>query len=128
MDARLAEGIVRKWQSVKSEALGRDHCLEKLPQVLDGKMLEIWTERARQIAGRGWFWNYTLVDVNIDSVTGSLDGRRAMVEVTLEESAQLTDEVSPENNDSYNRTYTTRYEMMCSTSGWKITEGAVIES
>ncbi|KAL9275815.1 accumulation and replication of chloroplasts 6, chloroplastic-like protein, partial [Drosera capensis] len=128
MDARLADGIVRKWQSVKSEALGRDHCLEKLPQVLDGKMLEIWTERARQIAERGWFWNYTLVDLNIDSVTVSQDGRRAMVEATLEESAQLTDEVSPENNDSYNRTYTTRYEMMCSTSGWKITEGAVIES
>ena len=33
MDARLAENLVRKWQAVKSLALGSDHCLEKLSEV-----------------------------------------------------------------------------------------------
>lgn len=33
MDARFAENLVRKWQIVKSLALGSDHCLEKLSEV-----------------------------------------------------------------------------------------------
>ncbi|PKI77402.1 hypothetical protein CRG98_002175 [Punica granatum] len=126
MDARLAESLVRKWQVIKSQALGPDHCLEKLPEVLDGQMLKIWTDRAAEIAQNGWFWDYTLLNLGIDSVTLSLDGRRATVEVTLEESARLTDVKNPERNDSYSRTYTTRYEMSCADSGWKITEGAVL--
>lgn len=91
-------------------------------------MLKAWSDRAAEIAGRGWFWNYTLVNLSIDSVTVSVDGRRAIVETTLEESAQLTDIDHPEHNDSYNTTYTTRYEMSCAKSGWKIVEGAVLKS
>lgn len=33
MDARFAEGLVRKWQNIKSQALGPDHCLQELPEV-----------------------------------------------------------------------------------------------
>ncbi|KAI3464880.1 hypothetical protein Pfo_021543 [Paulownia fortunei] len=128
MDARFAENLVRKWQSVKSLALGPDHCLGKLSEVLDGQMLKIWTDRAMEIAQHGWFWDYQLLNLNIDSVTVSIDGRRAIVEATLEESAQLTDIAHPEHNDSYSTTYTTRYEMSFAKSGWKIVEGAVLKS
>lgn len=128
MDVRLAEGLVRKWQNIKSRALGCNHCSESLSEVLDGQMLRIWADRAMEIANHGWSWDYSLSNLNIDSVTISLDGRRAIVEATLEESAQLTDASHPENNDSYNTTYTTRYEMTYSASGWKITEGAVLKS
>lgn len=33
MDARFAETLVRKWQNVKSQALGPDHYVSKLPEV-----------------------------------------------------------------------------------------------
>lgn len=33
MDARLAESIVRKWQNIKSQSLGTDHCLNRLSEV-----------------------------------------------------------------------------------------------
>lgn len=128
MDARFAETLVRKWQNVKSQALGPDHCLIKLPEVLEGRMLKIWTDRAAEIAQHGWFWQYTLLGVTIDSVIVSLDGRRATVEATIQEAAKLTDNAHPEHNDSYSTTYTTRYEMAFSTSGWRITEGAVLKS
>ncbi|KZV48514.1 protein ACCUMULATION AND REPLICATION OF CHLOROPLASTS 6, chloroplastic [Dorcoceras hygrometricum] len=128
MDARFAESLVRKWQSIKSLALGPDHNLGKLTEVLDGQMLKIWTERATEIAQHGWFWNYRLLNLNIDSVTVSVDGKRATVEATLEESAQLTDDAHPERNDSYDTTYTTRYELSCSDSGWKIIGGGVLKS
>ena len=91
-------------------------------------MLKIWTDRAMEFAQHGWFWDYQLLSLNIDSVTVSVDGRRAIVEATLEESAQLTDGAHPEHNDSYNTTYTTRYEMSFAKSGWKIVEGAVLKS
>ncbi|GMH23403.1 hypothetical protein Nepgr_025246 [Nepenthes gracilis] len=128
MDARLAEALVLKWQNVKSQALGRDHVIEKLHEVLDGKMLKLWTKRATEIADRGWFWDYDLSGVTIDCVTVTQDGLRAVVEVTLEESAQLTDVTYPEHDDSYDRTYTMRYEMSYTLAGWKITDGVVLES
>jgi len=33
MDARVAEALVRKWQSIKSQAFGPDHCLGRLHEV-----------------------------------------------------------------------------------------------
>ncbi|KAK8551799.1 hypothetical protein V6N13_120233 [Hibiscus sabdariffa] len=128
MDARIAEGIVRKWQHIKSEVFGPDHCLDKLPEVLDGQMLKTWTDRAAEIARLGWIYEYSLLNMAIDSVTLSLDGQRAVVEATLEESTRLTDVHHQENNASNVQSYTTRYEMTCSKSGWKITEGSVYKS
>ncbi|KAL0928169.1 hypothetical protein M5K25_000038 [Dendrobium thyrsiflorum] len=127
MDARLAESLVRKWQNIKSQALGPDHHLEELPTVLEGRMLKIWKDRASEVAQQAWFWEYTLQDLTIDSLTISLDGRRAVVEATINEAARLIDTAQPEPKDSYNTTYTTRYEMACLESGWKITEGAVLK-
>lgn len=91
-------------------------------------MLKIWTDRAIEISELGWFYDYTLSNLTIDSVTVSFDGRRATVEATLEESARLIDVDHPEHNDSNQKTYTTRYELSYLTSGWKITKGAVLES
>ncbi|KAL7175243.1 hypothetical protein ACSBR2_028947 [Camellia fascicularis] len=34
MDAKFAEGLVQKWQNIKSQALGPDHCLGKLSEKL----------------------------------------------------------------------------------------------
>ncbi|XP_057424144.1 protein ACCUMULATION AND REPLICATION OF CHLOROPLASTS 6, chloroplastic [Lotus japonicus] len=128
MNARVAEALVRKWQNIKSQAFGPDHCLGRLQEVLDGEMLKIWTDRAAEIAERGWSYDYTLEDLNIDSVTISQNGRRAVVETTLSESAHLTAVGHPQHDASNSRTYTTRYEMSFSGSGWKIVEGAVLES
>uniref|UniRef100_A0ACD5VAL3 Uncharacterized protein n=1 Tax=Avena sativa TaxID=4498 RepID=A0ACD5VAL3_AVESA len=129
MDAKLAEDIVRKWQSIKSKALGSDHSVASLQEVLDGNMLKVWTDRAAEIERHGWFWDYTLSDVAIDSITISQDRRRATVEATIEEAGRLTDVTDSKNNDSYDTKYTTRYEMaFTKPGGWKITEGAVLKS
>lgn len=126
MDARFAEVIVRKWQEIKSQALGPGHYIGKLPEILDGQMLKIWTDRAADIGQRGWVYDCSLLDLTIDSVTVSIDGQHAIVEATLEESVYLTDAAHPENNNSKIKTYTTRYEISRSSSGWKITEGAMM--
>jgi hypothetical protein len=92
-------------------------------------MLKVWSDRATEIERHGWFWEYKLSDVAVDSVTVSADGRRATVEATIEEVGQLTDAADPKNNDSYDTKYTARYEMAHSRpGGWRITEGAVLKS
>ncbi|CAA6656375.1 unnamed protein product [Spirodela intermedia] len=127
MDVRLAEDLVRQWQSTKSQALGPHHSLEKLSEVLDGEMLKVWAERASEIAGNGWFWEYELLGLSIDSVTVSLDGRRAVVEATLDEASRLTDPSRPEHNDSTRAAYSVRYAMSyAAPAGWRITHGAVL--
>ncbi|GAV72466.1 DUF4101 domain-containing protein [Cephalotus follicularis] len=128
MDARLAEDMVRKWQNIKSEAFGPGHCLGNFREVLDGQMLKTWKDKAAEIAQLGWVYDYSLLDLTIDSVTLSLDGQRSQVEATVKESIRLTDEGHPENNASDIRTYTTRYEMSRCKSGWKIIEGSVLQS
>jgi len=128
MDARLADNLVRKWQMLKSQALGPDHAVSRLSEILDGQMLKIWSERAKDIAEHGWFWEYSLLGLTIESVTVSTDGMRAMVEATLQEAARLIDTTHPEHNDSYRSTYTTRYEMTNVKGTWKITDGAVLRS
>ncbi|KAL2608435.1 hypothetical protein R1flu_027008 [Riccia fluitans] len=128
MDARLAEAMVRKWQMAKARALGSSHSVSHLSEVLEGKMLESWTDRVNEVARNGWFWEYRLVGLNIDSVTVSDDGRRAIVEATLQEAARLFDDKNPEHKDSYRSTYTTRYEFQHGDKGWRITGGVVLRS
>lgn len=128
MDARLAEQLVQKWQAAKAQALGADHAVGKLSEVLDGRMLKSWSDRAADVSKNGWFWEYKLISLSIDSVTISTDGRRAIVEATLQEAASLYDQKKLEVTDSYHSTYTTRYELAAIDSSWKITSGAVLRS
>ena len=102
--------------------------LLKFGKVLDGQMLKSWCERARDVSKNGWYWEYKLSDLNIESVTISTDGQRAIVEATLKEAANLYDAEKCEVIDSYESSYTTRYELTSNDKSWKITSGAVLRS
>ncbi|KAH7276922.1 hypothetical protein KP509_39G026700 [Ceratopteris richardii] len=128
MDAMHAEELVQKWQVAKAHALGPDHAVEKLSEILDGSMLKSWSDRASHISKNGWCWEYKFTDLNIESVTISTDGRKATVEATLREAANLYDERKLEVIDSYDSTYTTKYELSVSNGHWKIVSGAVLRS
>lgn len=39
MDARIAEGLVRKWQNIKSQAFGPNHSVESLSEVRNSVVL-----------------------------------------------------------------------------------------
>ncbi|CAN1127174.1 Protein ACCUMULATION AND REPLICATION OF CHLOROPLASTS 6, chloroplastic [Linum perenne] len=125
MNANVAEAIIRNWQNIKSQAFGPDHCVGKLAEVLDGEMLKIWTDRAAETAKLGAVYDCCLLDLTINDVTISSDGKQAVVEATIMESITLTDTVHSKH-DSNTTTYTTRYELSVSDSGWRITEGALL--
>lgn len=128
MDARLAERMVRKWQAAKARALGPTHDMAALPEVLEGEMLNSWTDRASDVMRNGWSWEYALLNLTIDILTVSDDGRRATAEATLQEAAHLVDINNPEHNDSYRDTYTARYDLRHGLNGWRIYGGAVLRT
>ena len=91
-------------------------------------MLQSWTERAQEVHQNGWYWEYELTDLTIESVNVSKDGKQAVVEAVLWEGASLFDEKSKyDATDSYHNSYTTRYQLILDSEGrWKITSGSVV--
>lgn len=37
-------------------------------QVLDGQMLELWEERAKEVQANGWHWEYQFIDLQVSTV------------------------------------------------------------
>eukprot|EP00793_Prasinoderma_coloniale_P004298 PRCOL_00000058-RA len=129
MDGPLAARLLRRWQSVKAMALGGQHDLSGLPQILAGEMLQQWRERAEESLESGWHWNYELINVQVDKVSMRNNGAVATVDCTLEESAALFDGGKPDLTDSYKATYKARYvmEWFADAQAWKITSGVVLK-
>jgi len=55
LDAPGAKQLVEKWQSVKAQALGGEHNVGVLSEILDGYMLSQWKARARDVKQHGWY-------------------------------------------------------------------------
>lgn len=91
-------------------------------------MLKSWRDRASSVKRNGWFWEYTLLGLTVDSVTVSDDGKRATVEATLQEAARLVNRNFGERNDSYRSTYSTRYDLLHGLYGWRMYGGAVLRT
>ena len=58
-------------------------------QILDGYMLSQWKARAQDVKQHGWYWEYTLVGLKIDSVVMAEGNTKAVVQATLQEAAQV---------------------------------------
>jgi len=127
LDVASAKALVEKWQHIKAQALGGKHTVSLLGDILDGYMLTQWKARANDVRQHGWYWEYTLVGLKIDSVVMSENNTKATVQATLQEAAQLYDRGRPDNNDAYRSTYCARYEMNFRPGlGWRISSGAVL--
>ena len=130
VDAKVAEQIVRRWQSAKAQALGVAHNLRPLEQVLEGPMLQQWLTRAEDVKAHGWAWEYQLNALTVDKVE-VMTPDRVMVEATLTEVAILKDRARTEDDDKYESTYRARYELRRAEEGggvraWKIVGGSVV--
>ena len=92
-------------------------------------MLRSWASRASDVKRHGWFWQYTLKGLTIDSLTLSEDGTRATAEATLQETATLVHRNHPDHTtDSYTSTYLTRYDLRRGADAWRISAGAVLRT
>lgn len=120
----MAEELVRRWHVAKSYALGRDHEIEKLADVLEGNMLKQWKQRAQTVKTDGWHWEYQLLDLSVDKVSVGRDGQHATVEASIKEKAELMD--AGKRADWYSTAYAVQYDLVMKKQGWRISAARVV--
>ncbi|KAK9106318.1 hypothetical protein Syun_022329 [Stephania yunnanensis] len=111
MPMEEAESLVRQWQTIKAEALGPDHEVQSLSEVLVDPMLTQWQTLADSAKDKLCYWRFVLLQLSVlraEIVEDGLGGEMAEIEAFLEEAAELVDESLPKNPNYYS-TYKIRY-------------------
>lgn len=116
--------MIRQWHGAKSKALGPDHEIERLEEVLHGKLLKQWKQRARSVQQDGWYWEYTLRDLSVDRVSLTGDGGHAIIEANISEQAELIED--GRKVDWYSTAYSAQYDLVMTKQGWKISATRVV--
>ena len=63
----------------------------------------------QEVKSNKYYWDYKLEGLRVDRVALSAGGSTAIIEATIQESAQLCDQTNPDVDDSYRSTYCARY-------------------
>ncbi|XP_057820821.2 plastid division protein CDP1, chloroplastic isoform X2 [Cryptomeria japonica] len=125
---REAESLVRLWQSMKAEALGPNHEIHHLAEILAEPMLTQWQALAESAKSRSCFWRFVLLHLSVVHAEISSDDMGleiAEIEAVLEEAAELVDE-SQLKNPNYYSTYRIRYVLKKGSDGkWKFCGGGI---
>ncbi|KAL3824973.1 hypothetical protein ACJIZ3_021002 [Penstemon smallii] len=104
MSSEDAEILVKQWQAIKAEALGPNHDIHGLFEVLEGSMLGQWQALADAAKARSCFWRFVLLQLTVVRAEILKDGigrEMAEIEVLLEEAAELVDGSQPKNPTYY---------------------------
>lgn len=122
MPVEEAEALVRQWQMIKAEALGPEHQMHLLFDILDGSMLLQWQALAEEATAKSCFWRFVLLQLSIlraDILSNSLSQEIAEIDVLLEEAAELVDD-SQQKNPNYYSSYRISYTLRRQDDGsWK---------
>ncbi|KAI3783719.1 hypothetical protein L1987_42805 [Smallanthus sonchifolius] len=128
MNVEEAENLVKKWQSIKAEALGPNYQVHNLVDVLDESMLLQWKGLAESAKERCCFWRFVLLQLSIiraDMLSDERGKEMAEIEALVEEAAELVDD-SYQKNPNYYSTYTIRYLLKRKDDGsWRFCEGDI---
>ncbi|KAL0441193.1 UNVERIFIED_CONTAM: Plastid division protein CDP1, chloroplastic [Sesamum radiatum] len=128
MPVEDAETLVKRWQAIKAEALGPEHDIHGLFEILEGSMLVQWQALADAAKARSCFWRFVLLQLTVVHADILKDGtgrEMAEIEVLLEEAAELVDEAQPKN-PTYYSPYKIRYLLKRQDDGsWKFCEGDI---
>ncbi|KZV34784.1 hypothetical protein F511_00686 [Dorcoceras hygrometricum] len=129
MSIKDAEILVKRWQSIKAEALGPNHDDHGLPEVLDGSMLVQWQTLADAAKARSCYWRFVLLQLKVtraDILKDGIGREMAEIEVFLEEAAELVDESQPKN-PTYYSPYKLIYLLERQDDGsWRFCEGDIL--
>ncbi|OVA18834.1 protein of unknown function DUF4101 [Macleaya cordata] len=111
MPVEEAESLVKQWQAIKAEALGPDHEVQSLSEVLAESMLAQWRALADSAKAKSCFWRFVLLQLSVlraEILSDGMGGEMAEIEALLEEAAELVDE-SQTKNPNYYSSYRIRY-------------------
>ncbi|XP_068639837.1 plastid division protein CDP1, chloroplastic-like isoform X2 [Aristolochia californica] len=129
MQLEEAETLVRQWQEIKADALGSDHQVQSLCEILSESMLTQWQVLAESARSRSCYWKFVLLSLSIvraEVISYGKSGEKAEIEALLEEAAELVDE-SRTKNPNYYSTYKTWYLLKKQDDGsWRFCSGGIL--
>ncbi|MFN6526904.1 IMS domain-containing protein [Nostoc sp. ChiSLP03a] len=119
-----AEEIIRTWLSTKAEALGPNHEIDNLEQILTGSALSQWQLIAQQASSDNRYRKYEH-SVKVESVEKiDLFADRAAVVATVKEATQLYENGQFKN--SSNENLRVRYDLIRQRGKWRIQSTSVV--
>ncbi|GMH31553.1 hypothetical protein Nepgr_033397 [Nepenthes gracilis] len=128
MPVEEAEVLVMQWQTIKAEALGPDHQVHLLFDVLEDPMLHQWQDLADAAKVQLCFWRFVLLQLSVlraEILSDNIGPELAEIEVLLEEAAELVDE-SQDKNPNYYSTYKISYILKRQDDGsWKFIKAEI---
>ena len=122
-----AQELIQNWLTVKANALGSDHQLAQLEQVLVDPVLSSWRRRAERTQQDNSYWQYEHA-VKVNSVdTSPANPERARVDAAVREKAQLFRGGQLDQASSYDENLRVRYDLMRKNCRWYIQDMAVVK-
>ncbi len=120
----MAEEVIRTWLSTKAEALGTNHQINNLEQILTGSALSQWRLIAQQDKSDNRYRKYDH-SLKVESVEKiDLFADRGAVEATVKETMQLYENGQFKNSSKEN--LRVRYDLIRQLGKWRIQSISVV--
>jgi hypothetical protein len=122
-----SEQLIETWLSTKAQALGPDHAVDKLEQILAQPALSRWQRKAQADKKNNGYWQYKH-SVEIKSVDPSKSNpEQAKVEAVVNEAAEFYQEGKLNKSSSYDDNLRVRYDLVRKDGQWRIRDMAVLK-
>ncbi|MBD2771720.1 IMS domain-containing protein [Iningainema tapete] len=120
-----AEEIVQSWLVLKAAALGRNHDIDSLAQILTDPALTQWRQIAQADKAENRYRRYEHSLLKLESVeTSELEPNRGAIEATVREVAEFYKNGQVSQQKPY--TVKVRYELTRANGGWRIQSMSVL--
>ena len=122
-----AQQVIQGWLSTKSLALGSDHQVAQLEQILIDPALSRWRQSVATDKQNNSYWQYKH-KVEVQSVdTSDANPDQAKVDAVVDEAAQFYKGGQLNQSASYNDNLRVRYSLVRQKSRWFIKDMAVVK-
>ncbi len=127
LNQETAEEVVQNWLTTKAEALGSDHAVNKLEQILVPPALSQWQEVAQKDKTDGQYRQYKH-NLKVESVnTSPASPDKASVEATVNEAAEVYQDSQLKKASSYDEKLRVRYDLVRKDGQWRIKDMTVVK-
>jgi len=121
-----AQQVIQAWLSTKSLALGPNHEVAQLDQILANPVLSTWRQRAQTAKQENSYWQYKHA-LEVKSVqTSDANPDQARVEAAVNEAAQFYQDGRLAQASSYNDNLRVQYDLVRKEGRWFIKDMAVV--
>lgn len=121
-----AQEVVKSWLSSKSAALGVNHEVDSLEEILIGSTLSKWQAIVQEDKAENRYRKYTHT-VKVESVkTTETDQNNATVDATVTELAEFYDNGQINQQKYYNEKVRVRYNLVRVDNSWRIKDMSVL--